>query len=187
MPTFLKRLAPLLLTGIFLLQLMAIEKVSEPFPAILLPPFQSNSPIDSIQLSEWEVQLIEKEQNVKQISFQELFPMVPQLTAFYMTLSLTKEVTDEMRDKRKQQFAAKADWKQWFLQPRELALGNAWRSYPQALEEVRERARAVSGKQIDVIRMQRRTLLVKGTSRQIDTLMGDIAIIPLNDQKPEIE
>lgn len=161
------RLIPLAFLLFMIFELVVMQTVSEPYPAVIFPPFQHSSHEDSLKTARFRLVAYGPEEKKTIIDHTEIFDFAPSMTGFFMLLNMSAKSPDAME--KVAEGTEKAYWKQLLLSRRTRAIEKSEQQYDDALLWLQERADKLAYMPVDSLVVQQHQYTMNWQQNSMDT------------------
>lgn len=162
------RLIPLAFLLVMVFEFVIMQKVSEPYPAVIFPPFQHSSHEDSLKTTRFRLVAYGPEDKKVVIDHKDIFEFAPSMTGFFMLLNMSAQPPDVV-PKHEMEAADKAYWKQLLLSRRTGALEKSDRQYDEALLWLENRVNTLAEMQVDSLKIEQQQYTMNWRQNSMDT------------------
>jgi hypothetical protein len=154
--------------------------VSEPFPAVILPPFQSTSDKERLQASHYEVVTYGPGTFQTSIDYRDIFDFAPPITALFMLMRLPEQSPSTNNT------GNPGSWKEIIRSSREKVIERSNNAYSEAIRWLGNKVENEVRMSIDSLVVKRESISANWQEKKIDTVLQDSkTYIFLSEEKQE--
>ncbi|WP_156101228.1 hypothetical protein [Salegentibacter sp. Hel_I_6] len=158
-------------------------KIDEPYPAVILPPFQNTSVKDSLSASNFIMVGYGGDSEISKIEIDKLIEFAPKWTVFTMLLAIPEEKENIQLEKERELHSLKDNIKEIILRRREKALTKSNESYPEMKIWLQKKLGNLTGTEVDSLIIFKEKLLFSNSG--IDKSISKVKVIKFKLDDPE--